>query len=406
MGKRIVVVEDEETVRELLVHLLEAAGCEVRSFPRADLALADVRSQPPDCVLTDLMMPGMDGIELTRAIRADERLARCEVVVLSAKAWDSDRDQALRAGARSFFTKPLKPRTFASRLLELLEDSAEIGFWGVRGTMPATGEGTLRYGGDTSCVTVSRPGRRLVVFDAGSGIRKLGASLMASGERVEAAILITHPHWDHINALPFFTPLYPPGNDFLIAGARQGELGIRDLLAAQMDGVFFPVKPSVFNAHIEYRDLAEESFELDGWRVDTMLLSHPGACLGYRLRGQGKTFCYITDNELFLPGDPRRNEHYVGQLTEFVRGADLLVTDTTYTDDEYQRHVSFGHSCVSEVIKLAHAAEVQTLALFHHDPSQDDAAIDRKLAAAQQRMEQLGGSTRIIAPAQGSVLAL
>ena len=137
-----------------------------------------------------------------------------------------------------------------------------------------------------------------------------------------------------------------------------------------------------------------------------MLLSHPGYCLGYRVEYKGRSVCYITDNELYLGSSPNHNPHYENKLAEFVKHTDLLITDTTYTDEEYQGKVGWGHSCISKVTELAHRAEVKSLYLFHHDPDQSDDDIDSKLESARAALLSLGSSVVCYAPSEREVLNL
>lgn len=283
-----------------------------------------------------------------------------------------------------------------------------ITFWGVRGTLPVTGRGSLRYGGNTSCISVEFSDSHVFIFDAGSGIKSFSDALKSAGRsHIKARIFISHPHIDHIQALPFFHPLFVKGNVFDVLGPGQHEKGMRELIAGQMDGVYFPVTLNEFAATVTYTNLVEGSYEFDGVSVRALRLNHPGHCLGYRLEYDGAVFCYVTDNELYPPDSPDYDESYRQRLADFVRGADYLVTDTTYMDEEYadgKQH--WGHSSVSEVVALAHRAEVKTLCLFHHDPDQDDDAIDRKLAFARARMRALSSTTQVIAPAAGDQLEL
>jgi phosphoribosyl 1,2-cyclic phosphodiesterase len=212
---------------------------------------------------------------------------------------------------------------------------------------------------------------------------------------------LTHPHWDHINAIPFFTPLYVTGNHFEIVGTPHGEHSTHDMVSAQMDGVFFPITVREFGAHVTYRDLAEGSHVIDGIDVRTMLLSHPGNCLGYRFDYHGRSVCYITDNELFPPDSEYYSEDYVESLAKFVDATDVLLMDTAYADEDYPRRTGFGHSAVTQVARFGHRARAKTLHLIHHDPDQDDAAIDRKLEAARRVLAELGSPTRCEAPAEG-----
>lgn len=173
-----------------------------------------------------------------------------------------------------------------------------------------------------------------------------------------------------------------------------------------MESVYFPVTVREFGARLMFRDLREESLEFGPVRVDTMLLRHPGYCLGYKLTCRNRTVCYITDNELYLPNHPQHDARYVQNLANFVRGADVLITDMTYRDHEYPSKVDWGHSCVSQVADLAARAEVKRLHLFHHDPDQNDDAIDAKLDETREALAKLGSKVVCEAPAEGNDLVL
>jgi len=173
-----------------------------------------------------------------------------------------------------------------------------------------------------------------------------------------------------------------------------------------MDGVYFPVTIHEFAADITYRDLNEGEFEIGGLPVKAMLLSHPGNCLGYRITYGGRSFCYITDNELYDAESPMRSEEYMEHLIDFTRGTDALVTDCTYTDEAYPPKVGWGHSSVSQVADLAARARPRTLYLVHHDPDDTDEIIDTKLAAARERLAARGASTTVAAPVERTEVAI
>lgn len=168
-----------------------------------------------------------------------------------------------------------------------------------------------------------------------------------------------------------------------------------------MDNVYFPVTIREFGARVFFRDLREEHFNIGSFRIDTLLLSHPGNCLGYRVSYGGQSVCYITDNELFPRNLKQYNPEFESRLTEFVRGADILIADTTYLDQEYPSRIGWGHSCVGEVVALAESAQVKSLHLFHHDPDQNDDDIDKKLAQACEQLSAMGSSVKCICPAEG-----
>ena len=404
---RFYVVDDDPSMIEMMSALIEKAGHTVQSATSSLTALAEILVQKPDILIVDLMMPDLDGIDLCSMLRAKPSTAGMKIIVVSAKSYEFDRKRALGAGADGFIQKPISADTFIPRIARVIEDRIDMVFWGVRGTLPVTGGKSLRYGGNTSCVTLEFPTHQLFVFDAGSGIKNLSDHLLKQKRaRIEAKLFISHPHWDHINALPFFAPLYMPGNDFEILGARHGDTTTRLIISAQMDGVYFPITFQEFGARVYFHDLDEEEVAFGRIMVKTMLLSHPGRCLGYRVDYNGRSLCYITDNELFVEGNPHHNPHYVAKLTRFIEGADALITDTTYTDQEYAAKVGWGHSCIGEAVKLAHNARVKNLFLFHHDPDQSDTAIDRKLEMAETQLAKLRSKTSVIAPHEGQLFRL
>ena len=398
---RIYVVDDSRTHAEITRALLEKAGHEAIISTTSQEALARIPVVKPDCVLFDLMMPGLDGYELCRRLRDMPELATTRLVVVSSKAYPFERRRAVEMGADGYFVKPLSPATFVADVERLVLGTLTVSFWGVRGTLPVSRPETRRYGGNTLCVSVDFPDGRLFVFDAGTGIRALSDAVLRTGRtRLDVRVLISHPHWDHINALPFFVPLYIQGNSFEICGASHGDVTMRGLITAQMDGVYFPITTREFAADVQYRDLAEGTHEIGGVPVRTMLLSHPGNCLGYRLEHAGRSLCFVTDNELYPADSPFRSAEYAERLADFCRDTDALITDCTWADAEYPRYILWGHSSVSQVAELAWRAQVRKLYLVHHDPSQNDDTIDAKLAAVQAWLAARGAATEVLAPVE------
>ncbi len=409
MGRplNIYVVDDSAVQTEIAKALLEKAGHMVTVNRSSAEALREIPVKRPDCVIMDIMMPEIDGYDLCRRIRSMPDLADTKIFMMSTKAFPFERRRAAELGAAGYFTKPLNPASFVYELERLVADTMTLSFWGVRGTLPISRRDSARYGGGTSCVSLAFPDGRLFIFDAGSGIKALSDALLAAKRsRIDGTLLISHPHWDHINALPFFGPFYMQSNQFEICGASHGDITMRDLISAQMDGVYFPVTVREFAASITYRDLGEGEYTIGGVSVKTMLLSHPGNCLGYRVSYGGRSICYVTDNELFDPGSDFYSEEYVDRLVAFVREADVLITDCTYTDEVYPRKVGWGHSSVSQVADLAARARPKALYLVHHDPDDTDDIIDTKLAAAQERVAARGVSTTVMAPAERTEIGI
>ena len=354
------------------------------------------------------MMPNIDGLELCHQIKSDPALNHNKVAIVSAKTYDVDKKRAKDVGADGYFVKPLDVNSFVQNLRAIVDASYTVRYWGVRGTLPVPGPKSLRYGGNTPCVSLRIPHERYLIFDAGSGIKALSDHLLERRKgKVSAHMFISHPHWDHINAFPFFAPFHVVGNSFEVIGARNGDRSMEELIQAQMDGVFFPIMVEDMAASIKFRDIAEETVTIDDdITVQSMLLSHPGNCLGYRVTFNGKSVCYMTDNELYTEESGLKNDAYEQKLIEFVKNTDILITDTTYFDDEYANHINWGHSPVGRVVEIAAAAEVKSLHLFHHDPDQFDDDIDRKLDVARDMMAALESKTQVVAPAEGSVYQL
>lgn len=405
---QFLIIDDSKTVLLEYTLLLQQRGHVVTTLLSTEHALEEIIRLQPDCVLCDLMLPGIDGIELLRLIRKEPDIKQPAFIVISGKQFEYDRRRALEAGVDAYLTKPINQETFVDELESLLSSKIIVRFWGCRGTLPVSGAKTLKYGGNTNCVTLNIANKHNFIFDAGTGIKELSNYLIK--EKIfpyKAKIFISHPHYDHINGIPFFVPLYVKGNEFEFLGADQGNVKLEKYLSKQMDSVYFPVTMVEFQSTVTFHSLTEESIMIDNIRVDTMLLNHPGRCLGYRVEFKGKIFCYITDNELYLPSDTQRyNKEEVDRLIAFVRKADVLVIDSTYTDKEYPNKVGWGHSPLSNVVYVADQAEVKLLCLHHHDPDQTDDDIDMKLKMANDILTEKNSTTKCIAPKEGDELII
>jgi phosphoribosyl 1,2-cyclic phosphodiesterase len=251
-------------------------------------------------------------------------------------------------------------------------------FWGVRGSTPCPGTRYLKYGGNTSCIEV-RCGESILILDAGTGIRELGLRLR--GQRLDCDLLLTHTHLDHISGLPFFAPIYDPANRFVLwAGHLAPERTLQQVLHEFMADPVFPVPPSVFPSRVEYRDYqAGLVFEpRPGVVVRTGPLRHPNRATAYRIEYGGRALCYVTDTE--HPPNGERDENVVA----LVRGCEAMIYDSSFTDAEYPKFVGWGHSTWEEGVRIAEAAGVETLYVFHHEPAHDDDAMDEIAADAER----------------------
>lgn len=244
-------------------------------------------------------------------------------------------------------------------------------FWGVRGSIPSPGPETARYGGNTPCIELTGDGQRLI-FDLGTGVRELGSA--AQGP-LDAHVFLSHYHYDHLQGLPFFGPIFDPRSRFVIRGPTRNGRSVKDVVSGQMQQPFFPVTAEmVFRAQLEYQPFeAGDRLRLGRLTVSAIEANHPGGNLAYRVELNGRSIVYATDTE---HGNERD-----AQLIEFSRGADLLIYDSMYTEDEYlgrtgSPKIGWGHSTWQNAVRVAGDAEVGTLVLFHHDPTRTDDQLD------------------------------
>lgn len=250
-------------------------------------------------------------------------------------------------------------------------DEMIVRFWGVRGSLPTPGAATLRYGGNTICVEL-RCGPRLLILDAGSGLRELGNALTASGAIVDADILLSHTHFDHICGLPFFRPMFDPSARLRFWGGHLAPPdGIAGALLRSWRAPLMPDLDVAFRANLAFQDFAAgEVLALHpGLHVRTVALNHPGNAIGYRIEWGASSVCYLTDTEHPTNGIDQN-------LLRFVTGTDIMIYDASFTDEEYQSRIGWGHSTWRAAADLADAAAVGRLVLFHHDPGHDDVTMD------------------------------
>jgi len=280
-----------------------------------------------------------------------------------------------------------------------LADGLKVRFWGVRGSISCAGPHYMRYGGNTSCQEVTGGGRRLI-FDAGTGIRELGRSLIQQGAH-DLDIYFTHTHLDHINGLTFFEPLFDKASRLRMwAGHLEPPHTLRSVLSNLMKAPLYPVSLEIFQATVEFGAFAcGETLSCGPITMRTAPLNHPNGACGYRIEHAGKAICYITDTE-HRPGGVDKT------IVELCRDADVMIYDSSYTDEEYPRYKGWGHSTWQEGARVADAANVGTLAIFHHDPSHDDAFMDKvaREAAALRPGVARSGLPRVLVAHEGLTL--
>jgi phosphoribosyl 1,2-cyclic phosphodiesterase/CheY-like chemotaxis protein len=280
-----------------------------------------------------------------------------------------------------------------------------IKFWGTRGSIAKPGPDTVRYGGNTSCVEVRSSRGTLIIIDCGTGAHALGQSLLAANPKgIHGHILISHTHWDHIQGLPFFAPLFVPGNEWDIYGPKGLDQSVREALAGQMEYTYFPVALEQFGAIVRYHDLVEGAFQIDDVRITTRYLNHPALTLGFRLEADGATLVYSTDHEPHSRALAAGEGPISGQderHAEFLRGADLVLHDAQYTAEEYPAKIGWGHSPAEYAVRIAQHAGVPKIALTHHDPMHDDKSLDQIVEKLRAALQSSGSALEVFAAAEG-----
>jgi phosphoribosyl 1,2-cyclic phosphodiesterase len=259
-----------------------------------------------------------------------------------------------------------------------------VRFYGARGSIPVSGKEYLKYGGNTTCLEIRTKDDEIIIIDAGSGIRTLGHRLI-SENRFRYTMIFTHAHWDHIMGFPFFQPIYFAKTEITMYGCPFAQASVKEMISKIMAPPNFPVKFEDIRADIIYHEACEEPFAIKSMSVAPIPLSHPNQGVGYRFTEDGKSFVFLTDNELTFkhPGGVDFEAY-----RDFSAGADLLVHDAEFTDEEYNKRTkTWGHSVYRDALRLALEAGVRKFGLFHHNQERSDEGIDeivadcRKIAA-------------------------
>jgi len=263
-----------------------------------------------------------------------------------------------------------------------------IKIWGSRGSIPVSGRDYLKYGGDTTCVEIRTQSGDIIIIDAGTGIRRLGNQL-ADEKCLDLNFIFTHAHWDHLMGFPFFKPLYFKESTIRMHRCPFHSKFVETILSKVMAPPNFPVKYSDVTAQLSYPEACPTEFEIGSVRVVPIALSHPNGGSGYKFIEDGKTFVFLTDNELgYIHPGGLPFEDYL----DFSSGADLLLHDAEYAPEEYQTFIDWGHSVYTDALALAQKATVKKLGLFHLNQERTDTAMDKIVEDCRQRIAGDGGN--------------
>lgn len=274
--------------------------------------------------------------------------------------------------------------------------------WGARGSIPVSGKEYVKYGGDTTCLEIRTKNDEIIIVDAGSGIRALGNRLIAE-KRHKTTMIFTHAHWDHIMGFPFFKPIYFKRSYITLFGCPFAQASVRHMISKIMEPPNFPVNFESIRAEIDYHEACANPFSIDSLTIVPIPLSHPNKGVGYKFVEDDRSFVFLTDNELRYThpgGEPY--EHY----RDFSVGADLLIHDAEYTEEEYTKTKTWGHSVYKHSLELALDAGVKRFGLFHHNQERSDEGVDLLVEDCRRIVRSSKASLECFALSQGMEIEL
>jgi phosphoribosyl 1,2-cyclic phosphodiesterase/CheY-like chemotaxis protein len=429
----VLLIEDDAESRRATAELFLREDWKILEAGDGELGIKFALEHRPELVLCDLLMPKVNGFRVCRSIK--QSLPQTKIIIVSGRDYGVDRKSAMDAGAHEYLVKPISWDQLHQVIDRILPESGDgawqtspvpqfsppstrVKFWGVRGSIPVPGSSTVGYGGNTSCVEVRADGE-IVILDAGTGMRELGDTLIKEfgDQPIRATLLLSHTHWDHVQGLAYFLPLYDKTNrnSLRVLGYEGAKAGLEAILAGQMETSFFPVNLGDVSA-ITIDELKEMEFSVGRIKVKARFVKHPGVCVGYRLFTSNGSIAYFPDNEPYdvhqldsASHDPSEmTEKRVfateerAKLVEFLRNTDILIIDAQYTDKEYAQKVGWGHGSLSSAVALAVDAEVRKLFLFHHDPTHADKKIDEMVEGARMLVLESGKAIEVEAAREGA----
>jgi CheY-like chemotaxis protein len=426
----IIIIDDDPMVGELSRDLLVDAGYTVTLVQDSLEAIPTIKAQMPRLIVTDIMMPGITGMDICKAVKSDPALKHIKIIVVSGKSYEVEKQRAFQFGADFFLQKPYNVETFSNTVKSILNESPgnpapppaapvassiiqeeapqssdldagqiRVTVWGSRGLPAALPNSASRYGRQTSCASVETRDH-LFVFDAGTGIVELGREIVSKRRHYKDIwVCLTHFHLDHILGLGSFAPIYDPNFSIHLIGANDPEKSLKEVAQATFYSSYSLTKTPP-KAKIDIYEILEDNYELmPGVKLSSMYANHPTSTLVYVLDMLGKKITYAPDSEIW--GDATAFQDYDEKLGGFVKGCELLMHDAAFTDADYETRKHEGHSGLSVVVDFAaEKAQARELVLLHAQPEYSDEQLDGMLAAAKARVQQKGYSLNCYLPSE------
>lgn len=423
MSGKIIIVDDDPMVGNLTLELLLGDGLDAELISDSLLVVEAVKEKKPVLVILDILMPGVDGLTLCRIIKSEAEFKGIKVAVVSGKDYVEDKQRALNYGADLFIQKPYDVGAFAPTIRKLIGLSAgevmpeapqaaaaeparkegarlKAKIWGCRSLSPRSGDGASKtgFGYKTSCVSVEY-GERRIIFDAGTGIKDLGQSIMEAGPPGNLWLFLSHFHKDHVEGLGTFPCAQVRGATLNIGASAEAGKSLEELLQQAFAESSSPLARVA--AEIQPFELREESYDLfPGTRLTPFYANHPGHTLGYVLEAEGTKIVYCPDSELYGETGTALQD-YDQKLGGLTVGADLLIHDGRYTDDDYHARRNNGHSSWLSAVDFAGRFRVKRLALFHHDDQYDEGRLLEIGRQAAEHAKKNGYSVEVLMAREG-----
>ncbi len=415
----IIIVDDDPMVGELSRDLLTDAGYSVVLVQESMEAIPAIKAQMPRLIVTDIMMPGITGMDICKAVKSDPALRHIKIIVVSGKSYEVEKQRAFQLGADFFLQKPYNVETFSNTVKSILDGAApasqeqtaaapaiireeeqaqasdlgagqiRVTVWGARGLPTQLPNSPSRYGRQTSCLSVETRDH-LFVFDAGTGVVDLGREIIQRKRYYKDIwVCLTHFHLDHILGLGHFAPIYDPEFKIHLIGSNDPEKTLKEVAQASFYSSFAFAKQAP-KAKIDIYEILEDNYELfPGIKLSAMYANHPTSTLVYVLDLFGKRITYAPDSEIW--GDATAFQDYDEKFGGFVKGSDLFIHDCAYNDKDYETQKKQGHSGLSVVVDFAaEKAQARDLVLWHADPDYSDEQLDQMQAEANNRAQQKG----------------